>query len=221
MENNQGQTSAIPGSPPSLRRQTSRASTQSSRTARASTIASSSSASASQPIPQDYYQFFEYMKEFLKPMIAISVLGCPVTFALIVAPLADPSTLNPSSSSFKFSLETVRLLISISWLCFTLTLGISAFTYIQLSYRMLITGLPRINSFYYDWLNIVVNVFNVLAMGAFLLLSLAVSAYVPIVGWVAVGVIGAYVVAVHAYWAVERLREDSDDDTDTEGATEE
>ncbi|KAK4675216.1 hypothetical protein QC764_500200 [Podospora pseudoanserina] len=116
--------------------------------------------------------------------MAISALGCPITFALIVSPIADPAHL--SHNGFKFSLETVRLLISVSWLFFTLTLGLSIFTYNQSFYNQLkVGGPPPPSSFYYRWADMVMNTLDVLCMGAFLMIALAAASYVPVVGWLA------------------------------------
>lgn len=187
-------------------RPASRASTNSSHTARASSSSPSSRSSVIITNPD----FFVCVQEYLKPLMAISALGCPITFALIVSPIADPAHL--SHNGFKFSLETVRLLISVSWLCFTLTLGLSVFTYNQSFYNQLkVGGPPPPSSFYYRWADMVMNTLDVLCMGAFLMIALAAASYVPVVGWLAVGVVGCYAVAVTIYSIVMRFEPDGED----------
>ncbi|KAK4641610.1 hypothetical protein QC761_500200 [Podospora bellae-mahoneyi] len=187
-------------------RPASRASTNSSHTARASSSSPSSRSSVIITTPE----FFVCVQEYLKPLMAISALGCPITFALIVSPIADPAHL--SHNGFKFSLETVRLLISVSWLFFTLTLGLSIFTYNQSFYNQLkVGGPPPPSSFYYRWADMVMNTLDVLCMGAFLMIALAAASYVPVVGWLAVGVVGCYAGAVTIYSIVMRFEPDGED----------
>ncbi|GAB1318186.1 hypothetical protein MFIFM68171_08396 [Madurella fahalii] len=153
---------------------------------------------------------FTYYDEYLKAVIGIAVLGGQITFTLIVSDIADPTRLSsenlnpdkaPASSVFKR--EDVRLLISLSWLCFTVSLGLGIFALVHSSNTLSSNGIPPSTSFFYTWSDGVIRVLNVLPMGAFLLLSLAVAAYVPIVGWVSVGFIVVYAVAVHTYWWID------------------
>jgi hypothetical protein len=141
---------------------------------------------------------------------------------LIVSNIADPAHLNSQipdqPTKTVFQRETVRLFIAISWLCFTLSLGLGVFALLQSNYRINRGDpLPPVTSFFYKWADGVIRVLNVLPMAAFLLLSLAVAAYVPVVGWVSVGAIVLYGIAVHVYWFVEELRDRGNEASDVEG----
>lgn len=116
-------------------------------------------------------------------MAAFSTLGSSVTFALIVSQLQDP--LSDVATKQIFDLSTVRILIATSWLLFTTTLIFSF-----LLAAMLKWWRSHPNSSVNDgfW---ILGLLYVLLGGAFLCLSLAVAAYVQVVGFIAVAVIGS------------------------------
>ena len=165
-------------------------------------------------IPPSPAPYFSYYHEYLKAVIGIAVLGGQITFTLIVSEIADPARLKPSlddtpqpTTKSVFQRETVRLLIALSWLCFTLALGLAIFALLQSSHRISRGDpLPHVTSFFYVWIDSVIRALNLLPLVAFFLLSLAAAAYVPIVGWIAVGSIVFYTVAVHVYWWVDAWR---------------
>ncbi|KAK4204553.1 hypothetical protein QBC40DRAFT_272535 [Triangularia verruculosa] len=175
-------------------RPASRTSTNSSHTARASSSSPSTRSSVMVPNPD----FFVCVQEYLKTLMAISALGWPVTFALTISPLADPAGFG--HSGFKFSVDTVRLLISISWLLFTLTLGLGVFTYNEsFSNQHKVGGPSPPSSIHYTWAEMVMNTLDALCIGAFLFIALAAASYVPVVGWLAVAVVACYAVAVSVH----------------------
>lgn len=143
-----------------------------------------------QTAADDEIQFAKYAKRldayfdrFFSNVAAVSTLGSSVTFALIVSQLQDP--LSDVASKHIFDLSTVRILIATSWLLFTTTLIFSF-----LLAGMLKWWRSHPNSSVNDgfW---ILGLLYVLLGGAFLGLSLAVAAYVHVVGFIAVAVIAS------------------------------
>lgn len=124
-----------------------------------------------------------YFDRFFTNIAAVSTLGSSITFALIVSQLQDP--LSGVASKKIFDLSTVRILIATSWLSFTTTLILSFFLSGMLKWWR-----SRPNSSANDgfW---VLGLLYVLMGGAFFCLSLAVAAYVEVVGFIAIDIIGS------------------------------
>jgi hypothetical protein len=135
-------------------------------------------------------RFWSWFDDYLKAVIAIAVLGGQITFTLIVSDIADPENLDNGTAAV-FKMETVRLLIAISWLFFTCTLGVAVII------NLLFIGDSRLGGI---WGRVVTFLLNFLPIGAFLLLSLATAAYVPIVGWLGAGFISLFTLAVLYFW---------------------
>lgn len=122
---------------------------------------------------------------FLSFVLSLSIFGAS-TFAIIVSEIANPNelSLNP-----RFTRETVRTLLGISWLLFVLALGIVALSMSLLAYQRerSTTGLEGLWGQRWDCLGLVASsLIQVLVIVAFLFLSLVLVAYTEAVGWVAV-----------------------------------
>jgi hypothetical protein len=75
----------------------------------------------------DYKQrYWAWFDNYLKVIIGVAVLGAQITFTLIVTDIADPASLGNATPAF--DKETTRLIIAISWLFFTCTLGVAVIT---------------------------------------------------------------------------------------------
>lgn len=150
--------------------------------------------------------FRTWLDGYLNLIIGTAFLGGQITFTVILTDIADPATIRPgelrAGSPSGFSKETVRLIVSLSWLCFTAALGLSATAKLIFSNALVVdanghTPLPS------SWVHgILTLLLNGLSVGAFLLLSLAVTAYVPIVGWVGVAVMSTYLLGVIWLWLI-------------------
>ncbi|KAM7215689.1 hypothetical protein V8F06_008980 [Rhypophila decipiens] len=170
---------------------------------------------SSQPVPttpstaQANPSFWSWFSEYLNAIIGIAALGGQITFTVIVSDIADPATLGTSTSSdgtppgdVIFPKEKVRFFIALSWLFFTATLGLAVVA------KILFANGPGPNcsiigrssfSWVYGALTLLLNA---LPIAAFLLLALATSAYVPVVGWVGVAFISLFGIAVLVLWSV-------------------
>lgn len=144
------------------------------------------------PMEQGSWSWFS---DYLKSVVAIAVLGGQITFTVIVSDIADPRIFNAASV---FDKETVRLIIALSWLFFTCTLGLAVITKLLFSGDYRRAFAPNLDG-PFGWT--VTFLLNFLPIGAFLLLSLATSAYVPVVGWVGTGLISLFTLAVVYFWA--------------------
>ncbi|KAF3933178.1 hypothetical protein ABW19_dt0209584 [Dactylella cylindrospora] len=142
--------------------------------------------------------FIDWLKGYLDTIALIAGLGSSITFSIIVSEIADPAALNLSSSSLGlssgavFDLDQVRLIISLGWCVFTIAVGIAIFAKIlfidPVSQRNLEKNLK--SSIFQYQLGVVLFLLNMLPTLAFTLISLAVTAYVPPVGWLATGCSG-------------------------------
>lgn len=145
--------------------------------------------------------YWSWFDDYLKAIIGIAVLGGQITFTLIVSDIADPMKLNPSSpdngTRTVFYRETVRLFIAISWLFFTFTLGFGVLTHLLFTGDRRGSLAPRLGGVFY-W--VMTFLLNFLPIGAFLLLSLAIAAYVPVVGWIGVAFTSLLALSVLFFW---------------------
>jgi hypothetical protein len=150
-----------------------------------------------------------WLDGYLKALIAISVFGGQITFTVIVSEIADPAALSPTSTDAEtksfFGIETVRIFVALSWLFFMVELGIAALVKILLMDEYM-KGATRTyfarrkKSFLYIYSGLTF-LLNGLPLVAFLFLALAVAAYVPVVGWIGVGLISLFTLAVFVLWA--------------------
>ncbi|EPS39654.1 hypothetical protein H072_6565 [Dactylellina haptotyla CBS 200.50] len=135
--------------------------------------------------------FIEWLKGYLDTIALIGGLGSSITFSIIVSEIVDPTSLGASGlkAGAVFDLDQVRLIISLGWCFFTIGVGISIFAKIlfidPVAQRNLEANLKS-KAFQYQ-LGVVLFLLNMLPTLAFGLISLAVTAYVPVVGWVATG----------------------------------
>ncbi|KAF2183520.1 hypothetical protein K469DRAFT_751526 [Zopfia rhizophila CBS 207.26] len=145
-------------------------------------------------------RFVNFLQGYLKAMLAISLFGGQITFTIILSDIYDPNKLS-SPHRASFSKETVRLFVSISWMLFTFVLGLSAIAQILLSDSKIREVVGKGGSWTVVWMLFALNLMPVLA---FLFLALAVTAFVPVVGWVVLGFVGLYaVVVVSLWWALD------------------
>jgi hypothetical protein len=133
--------------------------------------------------------FWGWVDGYLTGIIGVSVLGGQITFTVLVSDIADPAAANNAPTFHK---ETVRTFIGISWLLFTACLGISVLVKTVLSdpgeRRWLV---ERLGARRFD-----------LSVVPFLFLSLAVVAYLPVVGWIGAGFVAVLMLVVGIFWFV-------------------
>ena len=115
------------------------------------------------------------MTDFFKNMGAVATLGASITFVLIAVELQDPLQV---SRTHYFTISTVRIFLSISWLLFMLTLGCSFWLSTMGS-----------NDF-------IGYIMYILILTAILFSSLVVAAYVEWVGFLAVALSGLMAVVI-------------------------
>jgi hypothetical protein len=150
-----------------------------------------------------------WLDGYLKAVIAISVFGGQITFTVIVSEIADPAAPSPTSTDAQtnrlFGMETVRMFVALSWLFFMVELGIAALVKILLMDETMKSAARtyfahRKRNFLYIYSGITF-LLNGLPLVAFLFLALAVAAYVPVVGWIGVGLISLFALVVFVLWA--------------------
>ncbi|GAB1312863.1 hypothetical protein MFIFM68171_03073 [Madurella fahalii] len=167
-------------------------------------------AQPSNPASEDG-EFWRWLDGYLKGIIVISVFGGQITFTVLVSDIADPADTiqadrnNPDPSLIPtFARETVRTFLGISWLLFTVSLGIAVFVKTVLSdtkgrnwlVRKLGTdGFSRL----YSTLTFLLNA---LSVSPFLFLALATAAYLPVVGWIGTAFVSLFAIAVGIFWVI-------------------
>lgn len=119
------------------------------------------------------------LETFFQNIGAISTLGLGITFALIVSQLQDPEQI---AQGYHFKLSTVRILIATSWLLFTVALVLG----IYLGGAVKSSSSPESQK---GQRTLAVILLYPLIGGAFICLSLAVAAYVDIVGFLILGLV--------------------------------
>ncbi|EWC46423.1 hypothetical protein DRE_04366 [Drechslerella stenobrocha 248] len=142
------------------------------------------------------HAFIEWLKGYLDTIALIAGLGSSITFSIIVQDIVDPDSLGKVEGSRKpggvFDLDQVRLIISLGWCVFTVAVGIAIFAKIlfidPVAQRNLEKNMK--SSLFQYQLGAVLFLLNMMPTVAFLLISLAVTAYVPVVGWIATGFSG-------------------------------
>lgn len=121
----------------------------------------------------------ETLVTFFQNIGAISTLGSGVTFALIVSQLQDPQEV---SRRHHFDLSTVRILISASWLLFTVTLILGIF--LGGTVKSSSTSESRKGQ-----RTLAIILLYPLTGAAFICLALAVAAYVDVVGFLIISIV--------------------------------
>jgi hypothetical protein len=145
----------------------------------------------------------EDFQSFISFIFSVSIFGAS-TFAVIVSQMADPIDIwRPDPPPF--GLATVRTFLAIAWLCFILAIAVAGYSSSILTlWREMARGfLDKTWKKKWDSVGIVASVIlHLLLVTAFLFLSLALVAYVGVVGWVAVGfssLAGVFVSGLSAY----------------------
>ncbi len=148
---------------------------------------------------------------YLKGIIGISVFGGQITFTVLVSEIADPAdVVRPVRANADpaftptFPRETVRTFIGISWLLFIISLGISVFLKMILSDRNDRDRLVRNLSTqgFHRLYSVITFVLNTLSVAPFLFLSLATTAYLPVVGWIGTAFVSLFAVVVCITWRI-------------------
>ncbi|KAF3919875.1 hypothetical protein ABW21_db0203372 [Orbilia brochopaga] len=140
--------------------------------------------------------FINWMGSYLDTISVVAGLGSSITFSVIVSQIVDPEALNGTYTGLKpgavFNLDTVRLIITLGWCVFTVSVGIAIFAKVlfidPVAQRNIEQNMK--SSFFRCQLGVVLFLLNMLPPVAFCLISLAVTAYVPVVGWIAAGFSG-------------------------------
>jgi hypothetical protein len=148
--------------------------------------------------------FWSCFDGYLKGLIGISVFGGQITFTVVVSDIADPAD---GGKTPTFSKETVRLLVGISWLLFMVLIGTSVLV------KMVISDLSE-----RAWLiqklgkegwrraySALTFLLNMLSVAPFLFVSLAVVAYLPVVGWAGTAFVSLLTTGVLVAWYCEEL----------------
>jgi hypothetical protein len=140
---------------------------------------------------------------YLNAILGISLFGGQITFTVILSEIADPATLHANKTAL-FSKETARLFVAISWMLFTITLGLAAVIRILISDVNLKEAANKGFKNGSRWIRLAHSLLtlflNGLPIAAFLFLALAVVAYVPIVGWITLGLISFFLIAAGGCW---------------------
>jgi hypothetical protein len=132
---------------------------------------------------------------FSKGIIGISTFGASICFSVIVTDLPDPVAIRQASPTrfsghIHFDRETVRKFLAIAWLNFLLALGFSLISQLKLRTSNGLGGTLRLLGL----------ILNCLILAAFMMLSLAVSAYVPEVGIAGVAFLSFFAMMVIGMW---------------------
>ncbi|EWG52267.1 hypothetical protein FVEG_16958 [Fusarium verticillioides 7600] len=146
----------------------------------------------------------EVFRFFVVTMIAISVFGAS-TFAVIVGEMTDPADLYTTPT---FSLKTVRLFLSVSWLSFAVSIALAGYSgsFLALMRQKAKGEIDEETIRKWTPLGLVVSAaLHLLIVTGFLFMALSLVAYVGAFGWVIVGFSGL-MYAVVFYLLVAQFR---------------
>lgn len=124
-------------------------------------------------------------ESFISFIVGIAIFGAS-TFAVLASEIADPAVLTKRP---RFGRETARTFIALGWLFFVLAFAVAGFSMSVLTAQRERAGADsetRWESKWEGWGLTASAVLYLLVIGGFLFLSLAVVAYVEVVGWIAV-----------------------------------
>ncbi|KAK1765093.1 hypothetical protein QBC33DRAFT_545719 [Phialemonium atrogriseum] len=125
---------------------------------------------------------------FISFIFSISIFGAS-TFAVIVGQMTDPADIwKPGPPPFTMS--RVRTFLAVAWLCFVLALAVAGYSSSVLTLWRQRAGGEYDGAWVRKWdaFGIAASaLLHLLIVMAFLFLSLALVAYVGVVGWIAVG----------------------------------
>jgi MFS family permease len=135
---------------------------------------------------------------FISFIVGVSIFGAS-TFAIIAGQIQDPRQLSPTA---RFDMQTVRIFLALAWLYFIIALGVAGFSSSILTLKQ-----EKHSVLTEDWhrrwkkFSLAASIFlQSLVIGAFWFLSLALIAYVEVVGWIAVVVSGAAGIFALVLW---------------------
>ncbi|KAF5564819.1 hypothetical protein FPHYL_4518 [Fusarium phyllophilum] len=146
----------------------------------------------------------EVFRFFVVTMIAISVFGAS-TFAVIVGEMTDPADLYATPT---FSLKTVRLFLSVSWLAFAVSIALAGYSgsFLALMRQQAKGEIDDETIRKWTPAGLVVSAaLHLLIVTGFLFMALSLVAYVGAFGWVIVGFSGLMYVVVF-YLLVAQFR---------------
>lgn len=140
----------------------------------------------------------EFAKGLFTGVVFLSTFGGSITFQTIIQDLGTGEDENPGH---RFSRRRARTFLAISWVLFTVDLGVSA---ILIAMLYLYRGRSQ-NSWADSFFVRVVSFMFLpgVLIGALLFSSLAVTAYSEPTGWTAVGFCGLFGTTVLAWWLTE------------------
>jgi len=151
-------------------------------------------------------QALRWWDEFLRHTITISVFGGSITLTVIVQAIQDPAELNKDS---RFHHDTVRIFLTVAWLLFVSALALALVSSLLLPFeheavnRAFGGGLPSIVGVLFHVLSVLLCA---VLLGAFIMLSLCVVAYVEVVGWIGFGVTSVTAIIALFCWLRRMLR---------------
>ncbi|KAF5620253.1 hypothetical protein F52700_11574 [Fusarium sp. NRRL 52700] len=146
----------------------------------------------------------EVFRFFVGTMIAISVFGAS-TFAVIVGEMTDPADIWATPT---FSLKTVRLFLSVSWLAFAVSIALAGYSGSFLALMRQKANGEIDEEMIRKWTPaglVVSAALHLLIVTGFLFMALSLVAYVGSFGWVIVGFSGV-MYAVVLYLLVAQFR---------------
>lgn len=139
----------------------------------------------------------EVFRFFVVTMIAISVFGAS-TFAVIVGEMTDPADIwAPDPPTF--SLKTVRLFLSVSWLAFAVSIALAGYSgsFLALMRQKAKGEIDEETIKKWTPAGLVVSAaLHLLIVTGFLFMALSLVAYVGSFGWVIVGFSGVMYLVV-------------------------
>ena len=151
-------------------------------------------------------QALRWWDEFLRHTITISVFGGSITLTVIVQAIQDPAELNKDS---RFHHDTVRIFLTVAWLLFVSALALALVSSLLLPFdhkavsRAFGEGLPSMVGVLFHVLSFLLCA---VLLGAFIMLSLCVVAYVEVVGWIGFGVTSVTAIIALFCWLRRMLR---------------
>jgi hypothetical protein len=153
----------------------------------------------------DTERFLRWWNEFLGHIVTVSIFGGSITFTVVVQQIQDPAELNGDT---KFHKETVRKFLAVAWLLFVTSLALSVVSSLLLLFdREAVHRAFRgsTGSFWAVLFHILSFLLCAVLLGAFMVLSLCVVAYVKGVGWAGCAVTSFTAVIALICWAWQGL----------------
>jgi uncharacterized protein YqgV (UPF0045/DUF77 family) len=124
---------------------------------------------------------------FLSNAITVSIFGGSITFTVIVQQIQDPNEFRENGALSRYGRESVRCFLSVAWLLFVAALAVASIITLLLTFkrRSVERALTVGEKSWIGWLFHIFSGFLIaVLLGPFMVLSLAVAAYVEVVGWI-------------------------------------